>query len=105
MGNWPAKKKGKFFDHLWGGGGGGGVSVCPVVGLFGLASFVAEQRPKEIGIRKVFGASVFVNLWQLLSKDLAAAGSFFLGSPPCDKKLCLSPIACTICKLAQQFSS
>lgn len=38
------------------------------LGLFGLASFVAEQRTKEIGIRKVMGASVH-NLWQLLSKD------------------------------------
>jgi putative ABC transport system permease protein len=38
------------------------------LGLFGLASFVAEQRTKEIGIRKVLGASV-TNLWQLLSRD------------------------------------
>jgi putative ABC transport system permease protein len=38
------------------------------LGLFGLASFVAEQRTKEIGIRKVVGASVF-NLWKMLSKD------------------------------------
>ncbi|RDB05333.1 ABC transporter permease [Runella aurantiaca] len=38
------------------------------LGLFGLASFVAEQRTKEIGIRKVLGASV-ANLWGLLSKD------------------------------------
>lgn len=38
------------------------------MGLFGLASFVAEQRTKEIGVRKVLGASV-LNLWQLLSKD------------------------------------
>jgi len=38
------------------------------LGLFGLASFIAEQRTKEIGIRKVLGASV-VNLWGLLSKD------------------------------------
>lgn len=38
------------------------------LGLFGLASFVSEQRTKEIGIRKVVGASVF-NLWQMLSKD------------------------------------
>ncbi|MGA0560353.1 ABC transporter permease [Larkinella sp. VNQ87] len=38
------------------------------LGLFGLASFVAEQRTKEIGIRKVLGASV-LNLWGLLSKD------------------------------------
>ena len=38
------------------------------LGIFGLASFVAEQRTKEIGVRKVMGASVF-NLWQMLSKD------------------------------------
>ena len=38
------------------------------LGLFGLASFVAEQRTKEIGVRKVLGASVR-NLWMLLSKD------------------------------------
>jgi ABC-type antimicrobial peptide transport system permease subunit len=38
------------------------------LGLYGLASFVAEQRTKEIGIRKVMGASVF-NLWKMLSKD------------------------------------
>jgi putative ABC transport system permease protein len=38
------------------------------LGIFGMASFIAEQRIKEIGIRKVLGASVF-NRWQLLSKD------------------------------------
>ncbi len=38
------------------------------LGLFGMASFMAEQRIKEIGVRKVLGASV-VNLWGLLSKD------------------------------------
>jgi putative ABC transport system permease protein len=38
------------------------------LGLFGLASFMAEQRMKEIGIRKVLGASVF-NVWRLLSKE------------------------------------
>lgn len=38
------------------------------LGLFGLASFVAEQRTKEIGVRKVLGATV-ANLWVLLSKD------------------------------------
>jgi putative ABC transport system permease protein len=38
------------------------------LGLFGLASFTAEQRTKEIGVRKVLGASVF-DLWTLLSKD------------------------------------
>lgn len=38
------------------------------LGLFGLASFMAEQRTKEIGIRKIMGASV-ANLWGMLSKD------------------------------------
>lgn len=38
------------------------------LGLFGLASFVAGQRTKEIGVRKVLGASVF-NLWALLSRE------------------------------------
>jgi predicted permease len=38
------------------------------LGLFGLASFVAEQRTKEIGIRKVLGASIS-NLWGMLSRD------------------------------------
>jgi len=38
------------------------------LGIFGLASFVTEQRTKEIGVRKVMGASV-VNLWGMLSKD------------------------------------
>jgi len=41
------------------------------LGLFGMASFVAEQRTKEIGVRKVFGASV-LNVWGLLNKDFAA---------------------------------
>jgi len=38
------------------------------LGLFGLASFVAEQRTKEIGIRKVLGASIPA-IWKMLSKD------------------------------------
>jgi putative ABC transport system permease protein len=38
------------------------------MGLFGLATYAAEQRIKEIGVRKVLGASVF-NLTALLSRD------------------------------------
>ncbi|MEM8927514.1 MAG: FtsX-like permease family protein [Bacteroidota bacterium] len=38
------------------------------LGLFGLTSFVAEQRTKEIGVRKVLGATVF-NVLNMLSKD------------------------------------
>jgi putative ABC transport system permease protein len=38
------------------------------IGIFGLASFAASQRTKEIGIRKVLGASVF-SVWKMLSND------------------------------------
>ena len=38
------------------------------LGLFGLATFIAEQRTKEIGIRKVLGANIR-SIVQLLSKD------------------------------------
>jgi putative ABC transport system permease protein len=52
------------------------------LGIFGLASFVAEQRTKEIGIRKILGASVS-NLWQLLSKDfvILVIISCFIAAP------------------------
>ena len=38
------------------------------LGLFGLAAYVAQQRTKEIGIRKVLGASV-AQVWMLLSRE------------------------------------
>jgi putative ABC transport system permease protein len=42
--------------------------IVGCMGLFGLAAFSAEQRTKEIGIRKVLGANVF-NIMALLSKS------------------------------------
>ena len=42
--------------------------IIACLGLFGLAAFVAEQRKKEIGIRKVLGASI-AGITQMLSKD------------------------------------
>jgi putative ABC transport system permease protein len=38
------------------------------IGIFGMSSFVAEQRRKEIGVRKVLGASL-VGVWALLSRE------------------------------------
>ncbi|HVW60962.1 MAG TPA: FtsX-like permease family protein [Puia sp.] len=52
------------------------------LGLFGLASFVAEQRTREIGIRKVLGASV-LQLWGLLSREfvLLVLAAFATAAP------------------------
>ncbi|MEQ9414867.1 MAG: FtsX-like permease family protein, partial [Cyclobacteriaceae bacterium] len=45
------------------------LAICiSCLGLLGLASFTAEQRTKEIGIRKVLGASV-AQVWSLLSRE------------------------------------
>ncbi|MFI5188009.1 MAG: ABC transporter permease, partial [Chitinophagales bacterium] len=52
------------------------------LGLFGLATFSAEQRTKEIGVRKVLGASV-TGIIALLSKDFLklVAVSVVIASP------------------------
>jgi putative ABC transport system permease protein len=42
--------------------------IIACLGLFGLATYIAEQRTKEIGIRKVLGATV-TNIVGMLSKD------------------------------------
>ena len=44
--------------------------IISALGLFGLAAFVAERRRKEIGIRKVMGATV-TQITAMLSKDFA----------------------------------
>ena len=52
------------------------------LGLFGLSSFIAEQRIKEIGVRKVLGATV-PNIVSLLSKDFLKLvfAAFLVASP------------------------
>jgi putative ABC transport system permease protein len=52
------------------------------LGLYGMASYTAEQRTKEIGVRKVLGASV-ANVWRLLSKDfmILVAVAFLIATP------------------------
>jgi ABC-type antimicrobial peptide transport system permease subunit len=55
--------------------------IVSCLGLFGLALFSAEQRKKEIGIRKILGASIS-SLWLNMSKQFVALVmlSFIIGS-------------------------
>jgi putative ABC transport system permease protein len=39
------------------------------LGLFGLTSYTVQQRTKEIGVRKTFGASVY-NIWYLIAREI-----------------------------------
>jgi putative ABC transport system permease protein len=56
--------------------------IIATLGLFGLSAFVIEQRTKEIGIRKVLGASI-QNVVLLVSKDfLLLVGIAFIISIP-----------------------
>ena len=43
--------------------------IIASLGLFGLTSFSVQQRTKEMGVRKTFGASV-LNIWQLVAKEI-----------------------------------
>jgi len=56
--------------------------IIACMGLYGLATFIAEQRIKEVGIRKVLGAKVF-HLVFLLSRDftLLVIISFVISAP------------------------
>jgi putative ABC transport system permease protein len=61
---------------------GGLAIIISCLGLFGLAAYAAEQRTKEIGVRKVLGATV-ANLVALLSKDFLylVLIAIFIGIP------------------------
>lgn len=56
--------------------------VISCLGLFGMASFMTERRTKEIGIRKVVGASV-IELWKMMSSEfvILVALSWMIAAP------------------------
>ena len=62
---WREKQMGQLLGYF-----GALAVLISCLGLFGLASFIAEQRTKEIGIRKVLGASA-PNIVFALSKESA----------------------------------
>lgn len=61
----------------------GGMSILiSCLGLFALSAYMAESRIKEIGVRKVLGATVY-NVWELLSRDFVVLVliAFLIASP------------------------
>ncbi|UYQ94128.1 ABC transporter permease [Chitinophaga horti] len=52
------------------------------LGMFGMATFMAEQKVKEIGVRKILGASI-AQLWALLSREfvLLVGIALFIATP------------------------
>lgn len=60
--------EGRVFRMFIGFAGIAALIAC--IGLYGLASFIADRRTKEIGIRKVLGASV-INIMTMLSWELS----------------------------------
>lgn len=60
--------EGRVFKMFIGFAGIAAMIAC--IGLYGLASFIADRRTKEIGIRKVLGASV-INIMTMLSWELS----------------------------------
>ncbi len=56
--------------------------IIACIGLFGLSTYMAEQRTKEIGIRKVLGSTAS-KIVMLMSKDFAklVTGSFLIAVP------------------------
>ena len=67
--------------RLFGSFAGIGILIA-CLGLFGLAAFTAEQRTKEIGVRKVLGATI-PQIWALLSREFALLVliSFLVAAP------------------------
>jgi putative ABC transport system permease protein len=45
------------------------LNLSSLLGLFGISSFMAEHRAKELGIRKVLGPST-ISLWNMLCRQL-----------------------------------
>ncbi|MBE7173482.1 MAG: hypothetical protein INR73_23115 [Williamsia sp.] len=58
------------------------LAIITCLGLFGMISFIAEQRTKEVGIRKILDASV-LSVWRLLATEfvLLVSIAFLIAAP------------------------